>query len=107
MNFNARLFSAMMRASRVLVNQISILSSVIWDSARRELTPPPVLGEIVVCRSIKVLWQFSFEAICGMISPATQRECKGGETKAVSFKGPMFHFSHTLTYGMFVTGGGR
>jgi hypothetical protein len=36
MNFNARLFSVMMRASRVLVNQISILSSVIWDSERRK-----------------------------------------------------------------------
>jgi hypothetical protein len=39
MNFNARLFSVMMRASRVSVNQISILSSVIWDSARREVHP--------------------------------------------------------------------
>jgi hypothetical protein len=37
MNFNARLFPVMMRASRVLVNQISILSSVIWHSARREV----------------------------------------------------------------------
>jgi hypothetical protein len=38
MNFNARLFSVMMRASRLLVNQISILSSAIWDSAGREVS---------------------------------------------------------------------
>ena len=38
MNFNARLFAVMMRASRVLVNQMSILSPVIWDSERREVS---------------------------------------------------------------------